>query len=77
MRVAAPSGEVGGKRAGGGFLAAPVEKTVSGLPGMTLEGPGCLRMGRGYQEGSVQCPQPQFAVCDVSRQALHSLRGGF
>ena len=60
-----------------GFLAAPVEKTVSGLPGMTLEGPGCLRMGRGYQEGSVQCPQPQFAVCDVSRQALHSLRGGF
>ena len=33
-----------------------VEKTVTGLPGMTLGGPACLRMERGYREGSVQCP---------------------
>lgn len=41
----------------------PVEKTVSGLPGMTLEGPACLRMGRGYQEGSVQCPLSLSLPC--------------
>lgn len=33
-----------------------VEKTVSGLPGMTLGGPAFLRVGHGYQEGSIQGP---------------------
>ena len=33
-----------------------VEKTVSGLPGMTLGGPAFLRVGHGYQKGSIQGP---------------------
>lgn len=63
VRVAAPSGEAGGKRAGGFFLAAPVEKTASGFPGMTLGGPACLRTGHGCQEGSVQCPLSLSLPC--------------
>lgn len=38
---------------------------------MTLEGPACLRMGRGYQEGSGSVSsEPQFAVCDEQANSL-------